>query len=1354
MIRKSAIIFILLLPVLSYSQWPLNQVPKNGLVAYYPFCGDAKDWSGHNYDGIVTGAISVPDRYDYNNRAYQFKGLGKDQNILFNFTGLEGKTANTVAMWVKKDDWGSLYAAELYPATGDKPGTNLNCTVSSKNNVIFVQVGTYGGQITYEANTSDLKWHHYVWVLPLIENPKLSNYMIYQDGVLLNKKVDSVDSDLNFKKGGPVSLGYYAITSKLNGGSVDDIFIYDRYLSNAEIQQLFNAGPTICSLNDIPSISYIIPDIGTPGMNTYTELIGPYDKNDNFGNDQIYLNNQNDTIRVICVNPKDTNKIIFGPLIVSWNGKFISTQMFVNPDLKPNSANWQNLDPEFVIPIQVLKNGIPSNIDTFYIVKPQDFGKKTDIGTIGSGGGWGLRSKRGAMIVDSMILAGKGTYKVSTMDCNPLTNYNEGYLPVIIISKTKFELSDSSIISVSGDSINAGPGGGGGGHGEYSSCTPNKIYGTNGNGLTPGGGDIGNCNLGYSLNGTPGGLCPKDANSGGGGGTGFPFSFGGDRGTHNGNCAIPAEGMSGGSGGADSPCKGGGGGGNSTSGGNAAGCSISNGGCIAGNAQLIPQSGGSGGAGGNGFKSNFSGNGGGGGGALTIYAKQVNFYELESLGADGESSICTNSGCMSSGGGGAGGGIIITTKTQMTGKMVVDVSGGSGGKGLNQGGYGGAGRVRVDGPNALSTNNMTAKATFYNGPCTDTTSYVNSNRFKLSGTGNGQLIRIYLKGKSTDWFQYSTVNSSNWSQDILLPGNDSVYYVCVVQQVPNPDRSTYTSEPDWVLSQAGANIIRVLPADIILPSIHDFGSIICSPTKCDTIKISNNQPSDFIINNYSIIGVNSKEFSLSTPKTFPDTIKKGTQANIIICLNAIGVGSKSAKLILYDNNAKLQDTIELKANVNSLDWKILSIASDTIDFGILCPAEKKDRTFIIRSLASIDTNFILTLGTPFCFYQNSNETQTLNLRIKSNEVKIIYVRFQGMLNDGIYIGKLIIKDICGRIDTLILKATVEKPKIVSIPPPDTMICLNTSYSRSFNVFNNGFAGRKIKITSNDSNFQFTPNDFFLSSKDSQVVKVLNKGLSKEGIYKITYRINDECNSGNTDYSFNLEVRKKPLWIYMKKITQDPIILGSIFEFGLYANRDSINLIQLGDTLKLTLENELTGSDFLQSKTDSTYFSVNVNKISLSKSDIVMVSKVYPVDTPLTKLRFRSLVGKNLFSYFNYRLSSGSNCFVSNSSGLDTMNFKKWCYLDGLLVDIVSIINLSPNPVNDEVKLSLYLDKEAIVRISLRTLIGMEVSEIFNQRISQGYFELTLPTQNFINGVYSMNIEVEGRNFSKMFSIVR
>ncbi len=581
---------------------------------------------------------------------------------------------------------------------------------------------------------------------------------------------------------------------------------------------------------------YMIPDIGTPGMNTYVEFIGPYNTDNFFGVDGLYLNNHNDTYRVKCVNDEDTSKIVISPFIVSWKGKMISTQIFVNPDFQAESDDWEAVSNNSTIPIQVVVDGSVKAIDTLYIVKPFSFGQKNNPDAlIGSGGTWGKRSRRGAMIVNEMILNGTGVYEFSTQDCNPNTTYNEGYLPVVLLCKDKFEMGPSAILSVSANGIDGGPGGGGGGHGEWNPPDISQyLYLHNGHGFTVGGGDVDDPTAEIdtinksSLNGTQSGLKPGD-DAGGGGGTGFPFSTGGNGGasTNQPLCTKAQDSVSGGCGGSDSPCRGGGGGGFYSEGACSGGCDSSdNGGNAVGNEYIIPLAGGSGGAGGNGRRGNISGNGGGGGGSISVFANLLVVNSFKAIGAKGEADVYKDNydsdACASSGGGGAGGGIVISSKLSST-VNEIDVSGGAGGAGVKPGGAGGAGRVRVDGPIERIGNNSPADVSNYYGPSIDTTRYIYINDF-IRGTGNGNEIDLYLKKQGQDWFLYKTISgylNGKWTCQLTGLETDQKYCLVAAQKVPNAKKNeAYKMEPDWVLSQSAANTLFVQKKDTNRDRIH------------------------------------------------------------------------------------------------------------------------------------------------------------------------------------------------------------------------------------------------------------------------------------------------------------------------------------------------------------------------------------------------------------------------------------------------------------------------------------------------------------------------------------------------------
>ncbi|MDP4231167.1 MAG: choice-of-anchor D domain-containing protein [Bacteroidota bacterium] len=617
-----------------------------------------------------------------------------------------------------------------------------------------------------------------------------------------------------------------------------------------------------------PVISYLLPDIGTPGMNTYMEVIAPISDTSDFGVDGFYFGNRSDIIQIVCANPSDTQYVRFGPCVVSWKGRMISTQVFVLPWANPSSSDWRN---GIKIPIQVLFDGDLSNADTFYIVQPQHLSSSivlTSPGTLGSGSGWGQRSRRGAMIVDSLALAATGTYTFSTSDCDPFTPGNQGFLPFTLISKGRINIASSTTLDASSTGVDGGPGGGGGGDGlicdtkggdGFTGGGGNSHWYNSCDGSEPAGDGTGNAQNG--LNGVPGGETSFQ-NEGGGGGTGHPFGAGGAAGYFSSANSNPPGSFGGGNGGPQccSPQEGGGGGGGFAIKGFDGGLvSIhTSGGNINGNPELVPLSGGSGGGGGNVNSADISGigagSGGGGGGAIILYGLQTSIKgTIRSNGGNGVNSF-NNDGA---GGGGSGGAVICGGKISV-GVNSVTVSGGVGGIGQpldagQDGGSGSTGRARFDGPAPVPIS-VTSRASKFAGPSTDASDTV-AKTFTLTGSGNGSDIQILVRPLHGQWSQAVVVsnyarNGNLWSTTITLPGNDSVYLLAAAQKILNPSSTAYTADPTWILSQSAANILYVLcPLRGITAkdSTINFGTVSLCADVFDTVIISNNGCSNSVL---------------------------------------------------------------------------------------------------------------------------------------------------------------------------------------------------------------------------------------------------------------------------------------------------------------------------------------------------------------------------------------------------------------------------------------------------------------------------------------------------------------------------
>lgn len=635
-------------------------------------------------------------------------------------------------------------------------------------------------------------------------------------------------------------------------------------------------------------ISYIQPDIVSPGMNSYIEFIGPYNAYNNFGTDGTYYNDSNDPIKIEVVNPNDSWKVTFAPLVVSWQGRMISTQVFAHPSLKPNSWDWSLLNDEFKIKVRVVKNGVPSNAVDLYIVQPYPFGdKSTSSERVLGEGMLGKRSPRGAMIVDQMVLA-NDKYFVSTNDTDPSTPGNQGYLPFILISKGSIIGGNNTVISVDGGTEggqqrrqDAGPGGGGGGGRFYDAglfCDNGRNGDDGGNGFVGGGAGGRNSSSipgvtnsmklpgigsyedasktptrGYSLNGIPPSYIPNVYESAGGG-TGHPFGRSGEHCNDGNNCA-PAGGFGGGSGVKQNTPGGSGGyatdgGGNNNSGGKAVG-----------NKLIVPLAGGSGGASGNPRSGcNFSGSGGGGGGAIMIYAPEIRNVKISAKGATGGDGID-----ISNGGGGSGGAVITSAKIAVDNGSTqsIFIEGGKAGGGTNQ--YGGWGRVRRDAPiwNVFVGGASSIPETYYQGPTSDTTQFIKPLvPFRITGTKKFEdSLELWLKPETRSWTKVGTIPSGQifWDLQMLLDRTDSVYYFLAMQSVPNPEKiDEYRAEPDFLMTQAAANvlILEKIPEFYCVDTLFTDTLLACDGQQVSfKAKIYNRGDADLILKRaYSVHG--------------------------------------------------------------------------------------------------------------------------------------------------------------------------------------------------------------------------------------------------------------------------------------------------------------------------------------------------------------------------------------------------------------------------------------------------------------------------------------------------------------------
>jgi hypothetical protein len=191
----------------------------------------------------VHGAVLARDRFGYTNRAYSFDGtddyidLGNDtidQNV-FSFS-----------VWFKtdRDKYAQTilgnYVACSYSGTGF---TLLYYGSEAQNDPRLVllngSIRDTRSAIVHHVFMSDGNWHH------IVRGHNENEYSLYIDNSLIGVQGGAYAStNKNLKVGVADYIGAHCAYGKGSffDGSIDDLRIYDRVLSKAEIQALYSEG--------------------------------------------------------------------------------------------------------------------------------------------------------------------------------------------------------------------------------------------------------------------------------------------------------------------------------------------------------------------------------------------------------------------------------------------------------------------------------------------------------------------------------------------------------------------------------------------------------------------------------------------------------------------------------------------------------------------------------------------------------------------------------------------------------------------------------------------------------------------------------------------------------------------------------------------------------------------------------------------------------------------------------------------------------------------------------------------------------------------------------------------------------
>jgi hypothetical protein len=243
--RKISLLICISLITLNISAQSIPaSVPKTGLIAWYPFNGNAIDESGNGNNGIVYGATLIPDRFGKTNSGYNFNGTSNYIEIP-DAAPLNPSTSISVSAWIKTtaihgnagilgkwNNFGGIIGVgrEQYVLQISDANHGVNFGIKTSG---FAPV--YANEVTI--NYNDGNWNHIVGIWDG------SKIFLYENNVLISTmqctgKMYPLAQGLEIGRyagGQPTCATNYYFT-----GNIDDVAMWNRALTKQEVSVLFN----------------------------------------------------------------------------------------------------------------------------------------------------------------------------------------------------------------------------------------------------------------------------------------------------------------------------------------------------------------------------------------------------------------------------------------------------------------------------------------------------------------------------------------------------------------------------------------------------------------------------------------------------------------------------------------------------------------------------------------------------------------------------------------------------------------------------------------------------------------------------------------------------------------------------------------------------------------------------------------------------------------------------------------------------------------------------------------------------------------------------------------------------------